>query len=99
MNFTPGEQSALQMDADDPLRGFRERFHIPPTSENKPVIYLVGNSLGLMPKTTRAVVERELDDWARLGVDGHLEGTTPWYSCHETVRAPLARIVGARPHE
>ncbi|MGI8820512.1 MAG: kynureninase [Chthoniobacterales bacterium] len=99
MNFTPDEQSASQMDADDPLRGFRERFHIPQKSDGKPVIYFVGNSLGLMPKTTRAVVDQELDDWARLGVDGHLEGTTPWYSYHESVREPVARIVGARPYE
>nr|MBA2743463.1 kynureninase [Chthoniobacterales bacterium] len=58
-----------------------------------------GNSLGLMPKTTRAVVDQELDDWARLGVDGHLESTTPWYSYHEMVREPAARLIGARPHE
>ncbi|CAN5592542.1 kynureninase [soil metagenome] len=99
MNFDPDEQFALQMDADDPLRVFRDRFHIPQGVDGKPLIYFVGNSLGLMPKTTRQVVEQELDDWANLGVDGHLEGRTPWYSYHETVREPVARLVGAEPHE
>lgn len=99
MNFSPDEDFARQLDADDPLRHFRERFHIPLTKEGKPYIYLVGNSLGLMPKTTRAVVDQELDDWANLAVDAHLEGATPWYSYHETLREPVARLVGARPHE
>ena len=99
MNYSADEDFALQQDADDPLRHFRDRFHIPKTKDGKPVVYLVGNSLGLMPKTTRAVVDQELDDWANLAVDAHLEGSTPWYSSHETLREPAARLVGARPHE
>ena len=99
MNFSADEDFALQLDADDPLREFRDRFHIPRGKDGKPVIYLVGNSLGLMPKTTRTAVDRELDDWANLAVDAHLEGSTPWYSYHETLREPAARLVGARPHE
>ncbi|MDQ2919315.1 MAG: kynureninase [Verrucomicrobiota bacterium] len=99
MNFSAAEDFARKQDAEDSLGQFRERFHFPTGSKGEPFIYLVGNSLGLMPKSTRAAVEQELEDWARLGVDGHLEGRTPWYSYHETVREPLARIVGAQPHE
>ncbi|CAN5515120.1 kynureninase [soil metagenome] len=99
MSFSADEQFALQLDAADPLRTFRDRFHIPISADGKPLIYFVGNSLGLMPKATRSLVEQELEDWARLGVDGHLEGRTPWYSYHETVREPLARLVGAQPNE
>jgi len=99
MSFSADEQFALQLDAADPLRTFRDRFHIPISADGKPLIYFVGNSLGLMPKAARSLVEQELEDWACLGVDGHLEGRTPWYSYHETVREPLARLVGAQPHE
>ena len=99
MNYSADEDFALQLDAADPLRHFRERFHITKTKDGEPVIYLVGNSLGLMPKTTRSVVDQELEDWANLAVDAHLEGSTPWYSYHETVREPAARLVGGRPHE
>ncbi|HKP94037.1 MAG TPA: kynureninase, partial [Chthoniobacterales bacterium] len=67
--------------------------------DGEPVIYFAGNSLGLMPKATRKIVEQELDDWAALGVDAHLEARTPWYSYHEAVREPMARLVGARPVE
>ena len=99
MNFSADEDFALGQDAEDPLRHFRDRFHIPPRKGGRPLIYFVGNSLGLMPKATRSVVDQELNDWATLGVDGHLEGQTPWYSYHESVREPAARLVGAKPHE
>ncbi|MEO5753864.1 MAG: kynureninase, partial [Chthoniobacterales bacterium] len=78
---------------------FRERFHLPVDGEGRALIYFVGNSLGLMPKVTRQILTQELDDWSRLGVDGHFDAATPWYSYHETVREPAARLVGAQPNE
>src|SRR5882762_8071135 len=99
MTFSADEECARQLDAEDPLRRFRERFHLPAGADGAPLIYFVGNSLGLMPKATRQIVEQELDDWARLGVDGHFDATTPWYSYHETLREPAARLVGALPNE
>ena len=74
-------------------------FTFPAGADGQPLIYFVGNSLGLMPKATRKIVEQELDDWARLGVDGHFDAATPWYSYHETLREPVARLVGAQPNE
>ncbi len=97
--FSPDENFALESDAADPLRGFRERFHLPLAPDRKPAIYFAGNSLGLMPKAAGQIVEQELDDWARLGVAAHLGGHTPWYSYHETVREPTARLLGAQPNE
>ncbi len=99
MTFSADKEFACQLDAEDPLRHFRERFHLPFGANGKPVIYLAGNSLGLMPKSARQIVEQELDDWAKLAVDAHLDGATPWYSYHETLREPTARLVGARPNE
>src|SRR6186997_1730965 len=98
-SFSSDEDFALQQDREDPLRAFRDRFHVPTGSDGQPLIYFVGNSLGLMPKTNRKIVEQELDDWARLGVDGHFDAATPWYSYHETLREPAARLVGALPNE
>src|SRR5439155_15986962 len=87
------------LDAEDSLPGFRDKFHLPLGVDGKPLIYLAGNSLGLMPKAARQIVEQELDDWAKLAVDAHLNAKTPWYSYHETLREPVARLVGAKPHE
>src|SRR5205823_8726500 len=99
MTFSADEKFALQLDAEDPLRSFREKFHLPLGKDGNPLIYLAGNSLGLMPKSAKEIVEQELDDWARLAVDAHLGAATPWYSYHETLREPAARLIGAQPNE
>ena len=90
---------ALRRDADDPLAGFREHFRIPSGPDGTPSAYFCGNSLGLQPTAAHADVLAELEDWAQLGVRGHLEGRTPWYSYHERFRESGARVVGAEPGE
>jgi len=99
MTFSCDEEFAQQLDAEDPLHSFRDRFHLPLRNNGEPLIYFAGNSLGLMPKSARKIVEQELDDWAKLGVDAHLAGKAPWYSYHETLREPTARVVGAQSDE
>src|SRR3977135_3110526 len=99
MQFSDDEEFARRLDAEDSLRDFRESFHLPVGKDGKPLIYFAGNSLGLMPKAARQIVEQELDDWARRGVDAHLNAKTPWYSYHETLREPTARLIGAKPIE
>src|SRR6266436_3266176 len=99
ISFSADEDFPEKLDAEDSLRHFREKFHLPLGKDGKPLIYCAGNSLGLMPKAARQVVDQELDDWAKLGVDAHLDAVTPWYSYHETLREPTARLVGAKPNE
>jgi kynureninase len=99
MTFSADEQFALQLDSDDSLRRFREKFYLPRGKDGKQLIYFAGNSLGLMPKTARAIVEEELNNWAKLGVDAHHATGTPWYTYHEALREPTARLVGAKPLE
>jgi kynureninase len=93
------EADALARDATDPLAGLRDRFLIPRGPDGRPATYLAGQSLGLQPRTTAGVVQGELDRWARLGVDAWFEGERPWFTYDDTLRAPMARIVGARPAE
>jgi len=93
---------ARSLDQADPLRAFRERFAFPSALLERfgdDLAYLCGNSLGLMPREARSLVEEELDDWAALGVEGHFEAGRPWFNYHERLRAPLARLVGAEPSE
>jgi kynureninase len=99
MTFSAGEQFALELDSEDPLRVFRDKFYLPPDKDGKPLIYFAGNSLGLMPKTARSIVEEELENWAKFGVDAHHAAGTPWYTYHEALRKPTARLVGAKPLE
>ena len=93
------------LDRDDPLARFRPRFAFP-QHHGKPTVYLVGNSLGLMPYAAKEAVNQELDAWAHHGVEGHFtkgEGgrgpIEPWFSYHELFAAPGARLVGALPSE
>src|SRR5205809_6309577 len=99
MQFSADEDFAQKLDAEDPLRHFRERFHLPLGKDGKPLIYFAGNSLGLMPRAARKIVEQELDVWAKRAVDAHHRAGTPWYSYHESLREPTARLIGAQPNE
>jgi len=93
------QTEALRLDNADPLTKLRDRFHIPNACDGAPCLYFAGNSLGLQPRTAKALLDEELDDWASLGVDGHFEGRRPWYSYHERLRNSGARLVGAIPGE
>ncbi|MEU5549019.1 kynureninase [Micromonospora sp. NPDC047793] len=95
----PGEAEALRLDASDP--GHRHLFHVPPADggDHPESAYLAGNSLGLQPRATRDELLADLDDWGRLGVEGHLEAERPWLPYHELLTAPAARLVGALPTE
>lgn len=99
MRFSADEDFAQQLDREDPLRCFREKFSLPFGKDGKPVIYFAGNSLGLMPKSAKQIVDDELEDWAKLGVDAHHAAGTPWYSYHEALRDPISRLVGGKPLE
>jgi kynureninase len=89
---------ARAQDDADPLHDLRGEFLIPPHTDGAQT-YLVGNSLGLEPRGVRQALLDELDDWARLGVEGHLHARHPWLPYHREVRDGLADIVGAEPIE
>jgi len=90
---------AKEMDEKDPLRSYRERFHLPMQKDGTPYIYLCGNSLGLQPKSTKEALEQELKDWANYGVEGHLHAKNPWLPYHEFLTEAMAKVVGAKPIE
>ncbi|MCU0274633.1 MAG: hypothetical protein MUE34_15510, partial [Acidimicrobiales bacterium] len=93
--MTHGPPSSLaearDRDAADPLRSFRERFAVPVRPDGhggtEPVVYLCGNSLGLMPLEAERRVREVLDAWGGLAVDGHFAGTAPWYRYDEPIEA------------
>ena len=85
--------TAAELDAADPLVRMREEFELPDG------LYLVGNSLGALPRATRAAVQVELDRWSTLGVEGHFTGDLAWKDYHGLVADQLARLVGASQAE
>lgn len=94
---------AQQMDKEDPLAKFRSRFHIPKGEPHAPTdeeaTYMCGNSLGVLPKSTRAIIEEELKKWELQGVEGHFNGARPWAEFDDFVRPTTAKMVGASESE
>ena len=91
-------EAARRHDAQDDLAAFRDRFHMPPHGDGH-TLYFTGNSLGLQPVGARDIIDGELEDWQRFGVEAHFEGRRPWVTYHREATADLAAIVGAQPEE
>jgi len=90
---------AQKADLEDPLAHFRQKFHLPVDQKGEPLIYMCGNSLGCQPKSVASYIEQELEDWANLGVEGHVDAQHPWMPYHEFLSKAMADIVGALPEE
>ena len=91
--------AAQALDAGDALNTYRSRFALPHDERGEPRVYLCGHSLGLLPLAAREFVNQELDEWARLGVQGHEEARRPWVPYHENLTAGLAELAGAQARE
>jgi kynureninase len=90
---SPRRDAALALDAEDPLRGFRDRFILDEDS-----VYLDGNSLGSLP---RAAAQRLRDviaeQWGRRGIRGWEEG---WMDLPVSVGEQIASVaLGAAPEQ
>ena len=86
-----GLDAVRALDAQDPLRELRDQFHIPDG-----LIYLDGNSLGMLPRRASAriaeVVEQEwgqglIRSWNSAG----------WVEMPQRVGDKIARLIGAGP--
>ena len=91
-------ETAQQLDREDPLASFRERFIIP-VQEGKEQVYFLGNSLGLQPKTTAGYIDKIMKDWANLGVESFFHAPEPWMHYHDHLVKTLATVVGAKSSE
>lgn len=89
---------AREMDQNDPLQEYRDKFYIP-QKNGEDVVYFAGNSLGLEPKSTRDYIEQELKDWQEMAVEGHFHAKYPWKYYHEFLTEKTARMIGAENDE
>ncbi len=82
---------AQELDAQDPLASFRDRFVI--TDPN--LIYLDGNSLGRLPKATKAMMADLLDEWG----DSLIRFWGKNFNIQKEVGDKVAKLIGASPDE
>ncbi|PWS29026.1 kynureninase [Pedobacter yonginense] len=94
MKFENSLTFAKAQDSHDTLSKFRSEFHFPKQND-KVFIYLCGNSLGLQPKAAKEVLNKQLDNWANLAVEGWFDGEEPWMFYHKALKKLMAPIVGA----
>ncbi len=86
-------EDALALDAADPLAPLREQFDLPPG-----VIYLDGNSLGVLPRATAARVQQVVQqEWGRDLIASW--NSAGWIHLPQRVGDKIARLVGAGPGE
>lgn len=97
--FETGRDFAIAADEADPLAEVRARFNFPPAHDGHGPVYFCGNSLGLQPKLAVRYVEEELEDWGRLGVEGHFHARRPWLPYHRNAAAGLSMLTGAQADE
>jgi kynureninase len=83
---------ALKMDAADPLAHWRDEFVIPSSF----LVYLDGNSLGMMPaRTMMRLIHVMNDEWS-LGL---IRSWDHWVDLPQQVGDRLAPLIGATPGE
>lgn len=86
-------ERARELDAADPIAPFRERFVLPDG-----VIYLDGNSLGALPRSTMAAMERVVrEEWGRGLIRSW--NTASWFEMAKRIGDKIAPMIGAGPHE
>jgi kynureninase len=80
---------ALALDAADPLRGLREMFSLPAG-----VIYLDGNSLGVLPRATASRVQQVVsEEWGTELIRSW--NSAGWMTLPQRIGDKIATLVGA----
>ena len=81
------------LDAQDPLRDLRHQFELP-----EGLIYLDGNSLGVLPKTAAArVAEALTKEWGQGLIRSW--NSAGWFDLPQRLGDKIARLIGAMPGE
>ena len=87
------QQDCRALDAQDILRELRHQFTLP-----EGVIYLDGNSLGVMPKTAVArVVNAVTEEWGQGLIRSW--NSAGWFDMPQRLGDKIAKLIGAAPGE
>lgn len=86
-------EDVKQLDREDPLRLFKEEFY------QNDILYMDGNSLGLLSQRAEKTLLHSLEDWKKHGIEGWTEGKEPWFYMSEKIGGMTAPLLGAKPEE
>ena len=83
----------VQMDLDDPLAPMRQKFDLP-----EGLIYLNGNSLGPLPRSTRQRMQRVVEqEWGQGLIRSW--NSADWISMPQRIGGLIAPLIGAQAEE
>ena len=86
-------QNCIALDAQDPLRELRHQFNLPDG-----VIYLDGNSLGVLPDITASRVAATVtEEWGQGLIRSW--NNAGWFDMPQRLGNKIARLIGAAPGE
>jgi kynureninase len=86
-------QKAIELDNQDKLKRFRDQFFI----DDENLIYLDGNSLGRLPKMSRALISEIVDkQWGSSLINSWNEH---WMDLPIKLASKIAKLIGAREDE
>jgi kynureninase len=89
----PSLEDCQTLDQHDSLRSLREQFELP-----EGVIYLDGNSLGVLPRATPARVAQAItQEWGQDLIKSW--NSAGWFTLPQRVGDKIARLIGAGPGE
>ena len=87
--FSPSFSFAQELDSLDPLASYRERFVI----TDPDLIYLDGNSLGMMPKVAQERAKQVVEEqWGNDLIRGWNKG---WWDAPQRVGDKIGKLIGA----
>jgi kynureninase len=93
MHTSPALQDCEALDQQDPLRHLKAQFDLPAG-----VIYLDGNSLGVLPRATPArVAQAVTQEWGQDLIKSW--NNAGWFNLPQRVGDKIARLIGAQPGE
>ncbi len=93
MNPSPSLQDCEVLDQQDPLRQLRDQFDLPDG-----VIYLDGNSLGVLPRATPTrVAQAVTQEWGQDLIKSW--NSAGWFTLPQRVGDKIARVIGAGASE
>jgi kynureninase len=97
MNDLDTREACAACDAHDPLAPLRDQFALD-AIDAEGLIYLDGNSLGVLPKATRDRVRQVVDDEWGTGLIRSWNDAG-WVTLSRRIADKIARLIGARPGE
>lgn len=93
MTEVTSREYALELDADDELAPFRERFVV----DDPELVYLDGNSLGRLPHAAAELGQALISEqWGRRLIRSWNDS---WFTLPERLGGKIAQLLGAAPEE